>query len=426
MSIVLGAKPLAVVLAPEEVTSTFDRRILQQISLLHEHGWNVFLLAHNSGVREISVEINPTHTSLLIPRRGLIGLPVDASLAAKIGYAFGYYADQIKKVALGKAQSLKSKFSFKGSSRPKVVSKKAFIYDKALDVFNVKGVDLVLCCDLPAGEVAIELAQKNGAALWFDAHEHYSAQSSLSLMQREILAVQEQRIVSIADRSYTVTPQLAKIMSSKFGHDKSVGFLPNSLRVTEVTESGKLKKILGIPLSDKVLLYHGGFFPDRNLDKLLEGFQKSSVANTHLVMMGYGDRDKLLGGILDINDKRVHFLSAVPSNELLAYVIDADAIVIPYPGVDVNTLNCFPNKLGDAIALQKPILINEELIFLNQYIDTYHAGISANFNDVRLISDAINSLNLEDLKPKWLEIENDLGWTFHSKTFSNWLKHDFA
>ena len=419
------SKPLAVVIAPEEITATFDRRVMQQIDLLSEDGWNVILLAHNSGQREVTVEIHANHISLLIPRRGLFGIAPDASVFAKLGNAFGYYSDQIVKVSKNKTRGVRSKVV---SPKPLVASeidKRTLIYAKALEIFNVNGVDLVLCCDLPAGEVAIELAQRNGAALWFDAHEHYSEQASLSDSQKRVLAIQEQRIVSKADRSYTVTPQLAEIMSQKFGSTGSVDFLPNSLRVEQIPSKGKLRRILGIDDSDTVILYHGGFFFDRNLDVLLSGFQESTNKNLHLVMMGYGDRDKVLGNILDLNDRRVHFLSAVPSSELLEYVIDADAIAIPYPAVDINTLNCFPNKLGDAIALKKPVIVNSELIFLRNYIQKYDAGVSIDFSNSQKVAQSLNSLDLSKLKPNWEAAEKDLGWSFHSQTFVGWLKNDF-
>jgi hypothetical protein len=180
---------------------------------------------------------------------------------------------------------------------------------------------------------------------------------------------------------------------------------------------GRLRRILGIDDSDTVILYHGGFFFDRNLDALLSGFQESTNENLHLVMMGYGDRDKVLGNILDLNDRRVHFLSAVPSSELLEYVIDADAIAIPYPAVDINTLNCFPNKLGDAIALKKPVIANSELIFLGNYIKKYDAGVSIDFSSSQQVVQSLNSLDLSKLKPNWEAAEKDLGWSFHSQKF---------
>lgn len=417
------SKPLAVVIAPEEVTSTFDRRVMQQIELLHENDWNVILLAHNSGIREISVDLHKTHVSLLIPRRGLVGLNSDASLAAKIGHAFGYYSDQIVKVTKNRVRSLRSSSQSLDISK---VDEKLFIYDKALEIFNVRGVDLIICCDLPAGEVAMKMAEKNGAALWFDAHEHYSEQASLSQSQKNILAVQEARLIAKADRSYTVTPQLANIMSSKFGSADSVGFLPNSLRVQAQPKPGKLRQILGLTPEDKVFLYHGGFFPDRNLDVLLSGFQKSELENAHLVMMGYGDRDKILGKVVDINDKRIHFLSAVPSSELLSYVIDADAILIPYPAVDINTLNCFPNKLGDAIALHKPVIVNQDLVFLSDYVSKYQTGFAIDFASESSVSQALEKIDFESIKPVWDEVEKELGWEFHSKTFVDWLTRDFS
>jgi hypothetical protein len=107
-------------------------------------------------------------------------------------------------------------------------------------------------------------------------------------------------------------------------------------------------------------------------------------------------------------------------------VIDADAILIPYPAVDINTLNCFPNKLGDAIALHKPVIVNQDLVFLSDYVSKYQAGFAIDFANESSVSQALEKIDFESIKPVWDEVEKELGWEFHSKTFVDWLTRDFS
>ena len=79
-----------------------------------------------------------------------------------------------------------------------------------------------------------------------------------------------------------------------------------------------------------------------------------------LIFMGSGAfKSELQQVAKQLPKGRILFKSAVPQEELLYWVCTADIGVIPYPAVDLNTINCTPNKLFEYIQSGVPILAND-------------------------------------------------------------------
>ena len=126
-----------------------------------------------------------------------------------------------------------------------------------------------------------------------------------------------------------------------------------------VRNTGILRRTVRLPSRTKLLLFQGGMVPFRSLMELVEGMRyvRSDVA---LVLMGgrftLGDALETRAQELGLLGSRVFFLPEVPASELLPWTIGADAGIIPYPHVDLNTLMCTPNKLFEFLVAGLPIL----------------------------------------------------------------------
>ena len=107
------------------------------------------------------------------------------------------------------------------------------------------------------------------------------------------------------------------------------------------------------------MLYHGGLFPWRGIEQLIEAIR--DVPDATLVLMGYGileptlrawEADPALGG-------RVRVMGPVPPAELLDWVASADVVGMPIQGDTLNHRLTTPNKLFEAMAAGVPAVVSD-------------------------------------------------------------------
>lgn len=256
--------------------------------------------------------------------------------------------------------------------------------------------DLVQVHDLPALEAGSELASMWGVPLVYDAHELYPEQKSFSRAQRNICSEAERRLIKSADLVFAVNQSIGEEMSRRYEIDQPVTLLNAIDPPPEFDPNARydlLREKLGLSAQRRILLFQGGFAPHRNLEALVEAMAYVQTADVDLVMMGFGDfgdllkekaaQHKLLG-------TRIHFLPAVPQNELLQHSASADIGIIPYPHVDLNSYYCTPNKLFEFIQAGLPILANDSPE-LRRFVLENGFGRCALMGNPRSIAQAIDT-----------------------------------
>jgi glycosyltransferase involved in cell wall biosynthesis len=191
--------------------------------------------------------------------------------------------------------------------------------------------------------------------------------------------------------------------------------MTNATKPFEFSNSPTIKDELGLT-THKVLLFNGGLSDVRNLQKFIEIFDIAAPPNWRLVIMGYWASESLKDCIQ--NSERTIMIEPESNITLLSRIRDVDAIVAPYPPVDLNTKFCFPNKMGDAIAIKKPIIVNSELEFLNRISKKYEFIIPFSYGDDEILS-LKKALELSSVgKFVWDEFEDEFGWISFEKAFN--------
>ncbi|MEZ5552618.1 MAG: glycosyltransferase [Pseudomonadales bacterium] len=225
--------------------------------------------------------------------------------------------------------------------------------------------DIVQVHDLPALQAGVELSGRWQVPLIYDAHELYPEQRSFSRAQRAICSEAEKLLIGKADLVFAVNESIADEMATRYSIDKPV-VLTNAIDPHPTFNPNErhdlLRQKLQLPTTRKLLLLQGGFSPHRNLNELVAAMRRVRTADINLVMMGFGEYGELLKATaakLDLLNKNVHFLPAVPQSELLQHSASADLGIIPYPHVDLNSYYCTPNKLFEFIQAGLPILAND-------------------------------------------------------------------
>jgi glycosyltransferase involved in cell wall biosynthesis len=255
--------------------------------------------------------------------------------------------------------------------------------------------DVIQVHDLPALEAGVEIATQRKIPLVYDAHELYPEQKSFSAVQRRICSTAESGLIRRADLVFAVNQSIGREMAARYSIDMPkvllnaidppAGFDP-SLKYDVLREK------LGLSKDRRLLLFQGGFAPNRNLENLVAAFSKVANPDVDLIMMGFGpfgDTLRAIAGKHGLLDKRVFFLPEVPQSELLQHSASADMGIIPYPHIDLNSYYCTPNKLFEFIQAGLPILANDSPE-LRRFVGIEGFGLSHEMRSPRQISKAID------------------------------------
>lgn len=225
--------------------------------------------------------------------------------------------------------------------------------------------DVIQVHDLPALEAGVELAALRHVPLVYDAHELYPEQKSFSATQRRICSNAEARLIRHADLVFAVNESIAREMASRYSIEMPrvlLNAIDPPAAFDPMLKYNLLREKLGLSNDRRLLLFQGGFAPNRNLENLIAAFSKVATTDVDLIMMGFGtfgDTLREIASKYGLLDKRVFFLPAVSQSELLQHSASADMGVIPYPHVDLNSYYCTPNKLFEFIQAGLPILANQ-------------------------------------------------------------------
>jgi glycosyltransferase involved in cell wall biosynthesis len=97
---------------------------------------------------------------------------------------------------------------------------------------------------------------------------------------------------------------------------------------------------------------------------------------------------------------------------LIAYTQSADAGIIPYPHIDLNSYYCTPNKLFDFLVANLPILANQSPE-LKRYVADLGVGMVHAMPDAQGIAEAIDAFWAEDhqgYKARLRDVGKDYIW----------------
>lgn len=250
-------------------------------------------------------------------------------------------------------------------------------------VLKALSFDVIVAEDLNA-LISVGYWDENFPNVCYDAHELFPEQTSLSAPQRSWLARKQKEalkgvkvLVAINDFHVKYFHQLNSEISTTAiisngltsrPSDSVTGSLPKSLREQNPEE--------------RIWLYHGIINPERNLENLIEAFDRAELLDVRLVIMGfYSDQNKDFAKRLENrSSNRVSVIPAVPVNHLEHVCKGVEAIVIPYSAVDLNFSYCFPNKLGDALEWKIPVFFNSTLLGIQEITAATGIGVNVDFD----------------------------------------------
>ncbi len=270
-------------------------------------------------------------------------------------------------------------------------------YKRAYRWARPRGFDVVHAHDLNTLPVAAALARTTDATLVYDAHELYPEVSTLSARERKVWRFAEKRLVHRADAVITVCESIAGELRTRHGIGPPVVLLncPPETQLPQARVNGEpnpLRERAGmLGSSEPIVLYQGGFAPNRGLAELITAGRE--LHRGTIVLMGWGALEEELSQLIErfgLGD-RVRIVERVPPAELLDYTRGADIGVIPYRPVGLNNTYTTPNKLFEYIAAGVPVA-GSRLPELERFVTGLEVGVTFDAGDPADIARKLNSL----------------------------------
>lgn len=213
----------------------------------------------------------------------------------------------------------------------------------------------------------------------------------------------------------TQNEERAKVYKEERGACVDPVVVHNYKPYREVKRSGRLRKLLNVSETERIVLYEGMLVHGRWLEELIRS-AAYLPPDTKLVFMGnetawWRENAASLLRLPEVAGK-VIVAPYVSQEDLLGYVADADAGVIIYDDKVRNNYYCEPGKLSDYVIAGVPLVVPD---FPTIAPVVRHYGIGAVFNspETEEIARAINSV-LSAPKQVWQaaleQARKDLVW----------------
>ena len=234
--------------------------------------------------------------------------------------------------------------------------------------------DVVHCHDCVALPTGWLVKKALNIPLVYDAHEIYEAVAARRFGVTDYFARVHRKYLSRIDGFIVVNDSAGAYYRHAYPAAPRAVVIRNAIAPTLVTAyDGRLHRATGLPLSEKILLYQGGYTKDRGLPTLVHS-GPLLPDGWSLVMMGWGP---LLGELRGIavsgNSTKVYFLPAVPPSELLSWTQGATAGIIPYEDKMLNHWIATPNKLWEYPGAGVPLIV-QPFPEMCRVVETYRCG----------------------------------------------------
>lgn len=225
--------------------------------------------------------------------------------------------------------------------------------------------DVIHLHDLPALTAARQLKDRFNCPVVWDAHEIYEALADIDPARARMHANLIDEAAPYVDRFVTINDSISAHYAKR--HPK----LPKAIVVKNATErmsvpvdDGRLHEAAGLPRTQHILLFQGGFAAHRGLTHLVDA-APDFPADWSLVLMGWGSLESELRALVGSQTTRgrsvpaVVFLPGVPQADLQQWSSGAALGAIPYENTGLNHLYCTPNKLWEYPNAGVPILATD-------------------------------------------------------------------
>lgn len=234
--------------------------------------------------------------------------------------------------------------------------------------------------------------------LVYDAHEISVGREGYESF-RPLVAALERRLMPRARATLTTTDLRARCFRRLYGVERPT-VLQNRPRRAVVAAGDRIRAALGLRDERPIVLYQGGLQRGRGLFLLLEA--AATLPAAHLVLLGGGHLAPDLHAWVAARNlgDRIHFMDAVPLEQLPAYTASADIGVQPIENSCLNHYTTDSNKLFEYVHAGLPVVASE-LPEIRRVVAGHDLGLLVKPGDTKALTAALNTLIAEPERRKY-------------------------
>lgn len=269
-------------------------------------------------------------------------------------------------------------------------------------IFNIKlfwvlligRYSIVHCHDLWTLPAAALISYFSRFRLIYDAHEFYAGLEIFThrKIRKSLWMFAEKLFIKSAAAVITVSEPIGILFRKRYPDLKHVYILRN-LPKSQRVEATKLKS------PNHQLVFHGHFKPGRGLKNLFLALRDTEAVE--LTLIGGGE---LKENLIELSrsqglNSRIHFKDYIPPDELVAFIAQFDIGIVLFQPSSLNYAHALPNKLFEYLMAGLPVLASN-IDTLSAYINQFDFGITVDPDDVRAITEGIQTMITAPVKMK--------------------------
>lgn len=260
------------------------------------------------------------------------------------------------------------------------------------------------------------VSRLRGTRLVYDAHEISTDRAGWK--NKRYWAFVEKRLMRKADAAITTNDIRADYFVEHYDIPKPL-VIRNMPEYQVVKKSKLIHQVLNLEEGEKIILYQGGIQRERGLENIVKA--APYIERGKVVFIGNGHLKPTLEKMahdLGVKDK-VHFMNAVPMEELLNYTASADIGLQVLQNTCFNHYSADSNKLYEYLMAGIPVICSN-LPDMKKIIEEEDAGTIVNEESPIDIAKAINELlsneqRLTQVKKNALQSSKRYHWGIDKK-----------
>ena len=213
---------------------------------------------------------------------------------------------------------------------------------------NIKKIDYIHACDLDCGYISSKIAKKYNKKMIYDMYDYYADSRTMPKILKRFISKKENDVINKSALSIICGEWRKKqINKAKPQRLTIIHNTPNiDFKETKSIIKSKSKKIK--------VCYVGILQTDRLLLELLNEFKKHDDLEFHVGGFGIYEKE-----FLEASKKysNIFYYGSLKYNQVLGLESDCDILFATYNPVIENHRYSAPNKVYEAMALGKPIIV---------------------------------------------------------------------
>jgi glycosyltransferase involved in cell wall biosynthesis len=226
-----------------------------------------------------------------------------------------------------------------------------------LKIALLKDVRVIHAHSLSVLPLAVLLKKLKKLTLIYDTHELETETVNIRGIRKTISKWLEKKLIQSADHIIAVSDSIAQWYQATYK-------LPTVLVIRNIPYYQELphppvplKRLLGIEEDEILFLYQGVINAGRGINETLDLF-KNTEKNKHILFIGHGSYAETIKQLQN-EFKNIHYLPAMPFDELIQHTMGAD---VGIHMIEPNCLNhqyCLPNKIFEYLHAGIALLVRD-------------------------------------------------------------------